>query len=148
MLRSFQVNFLLVSLFVFSSGRLTSLNAQNTVPGLNPGAPPAHQDALPLDDGVIAPILKSFVSPSYPKDALREHKGGTVRLWVIVDRDGYCKDVRVARSAGFGLDSSAVSAVRKWRFAPAQKNGQVVKVQIYIKVVFDSSNGSTWASLP
>jgi TonB family protein len=62
------------------------------------------------------------VLPEYPNASMRAgEEGGTV-VQVLVDESGYASDVKVARSSGFErLDDSAVSAVRKWKFAPAMK---------------------------
>jgi TonB family protein len=42
----------------------------------------------------------------------------------------------VARGLGYGLDSAAMEAVGKWRFAPGTKDGQPVNTQIDIEVSF------------
>jgi TonB family protein len=55
---------------------------------------------------------------------------------MIVTPDGRTHDVRVARTAGMGLDEKAIEAVRTWRFEPARKDGQPVAVQISVEVSF------------
>jgi len=40
------------------------------------------------------------------------------------------------RSLGMGLGEKALEAVRKWRFAPAMKDGQAVAFKSIIEVAF------------
>jgi TonB family protein len=63
---------------------------------------------------------------------------GTVRLEVLVERDGKVAKVRVIRSLDrqFGLDDEAVAAAEKWRFAPATKDGRPVRIVVSIDVSF------------
>ena len=44
--------------------------------------------------------------------------------------------MRVARSAGMGLDEKALEAVRTWRFEPGRKDGQPVAVLVNVQVNF------------
>lgn len=88
--------------------------------------------------GVAAPRLLSQVKPRYTPDALVRKIQGSVRLDVVVTREGIAGDVRVAQSldAG-GLDEEAISAVRQWRFEPGRLAG--VPVDVMVTVVMDFS---------
>lgn len=57
-------------------------------------------------------------------------------LELIVDTDGNPRDIRIVSPLGLGLDQRAVESVSKWRFEPARKDGQPVKVEIMIEVDF------------
>jgi TonB family protein len=46
------------------------------------------------------------------------------------------RDVRVVSSTDKGFDANAIAAVQRWRFKPAQKNGQPVEVPIEVSVHF------------
>jgi periplasmic protein TonB len=59
---------------------------------------------------------------------------GSVFLELVVDEHGVPRDIKVRRSAGYGLDEEVVKAVRKWRFEPATKDGQPVAVRINVEV--------------
>jgi protein TonB len=78
------------------------------------------------------------VKPRYTPDALVRKIQGSVRLDVVVTREGIAGDVRVAQSldAG-GLDEEAISAVRQWRFEPGRLAG--VPVDVMVTVVMDFS---------
>jgi periplasmic protein TonB len=86
--------------------------------------------------GVSAPRTLYAPDPDYSEEARKAKYQGTVVLWTIVGPDGKPREIRVVRSLGMGLDEKAVEALRKWRFAPAYKEGQPVAVQINVEVNF------------
>ena len=55
-------------------------------------------------------------------------------LSVVIEADGHASDVAVARSLDDGLDANAVSAVQRWVFRPAEKDGSPVAVSARIEV--------------
>ena len=63
------------------------------------------------------------------------YQGITV-LWLVVDQDGLPQDIRIARPLGLGLDEAAITAVMAWRFDPAKKDGNAVRVMINAEVNF------------
>jgi TonB family protein len=65
---------------------------------------------------------------------------GTVRLYVEVGIDGLAHNVRVIKGLGFGLDESAIEAVRKWQFAPARRDGRRVGIPTTVEVQFRLSD--------
>ncbi len=100
-----------------------------------------------VGDGVSAPTLLKFVSAVPTKEAQEAHAHGTVVLWGIVAPDGRCRDIKVARSLGMGLDLAAVSSVRDWKFKPGEKDGRPVPVAIFLGVYFDAVRGITGGTL-
>ncbi|MBZ5705620.1 MAG: energy transducer TonB [Acidobacteriia bacterium] len=75
-------------------------------------------------------------NPKYSKEARKKKIAGLVVLWLVVDANGLPRDIRVARSIGYGLDEEAIKAAKKWRFKPSTLNGQPVPVQINVEVTF------------
>ncbi len=65
-------------------------------------------------------------------------KRGMVQVTTIVDVDGQPKDIRVFKSFGYGLDESAVAAVRQYRFKPAidRRTGKPVEFLLTVQVNF------------
>ena len=55
---------------------------------------------------------------------------------LIVGSDGLPRDIRVGRSLSPEFDESAIDAVKKWKFAPATKDGKPVAVEINIEINF------------
>jgi periplasmic protein TonB len=86
--------------------------------------------------GIEPPRLLHEVKAQYTEDARRRGIAGDVVLEVVVRRDGSVGDAHVLQGLGFGLDERAISAVRQWRFAPAQRKGVPVDVLVEVAVEF------------
>ncbi|WP_423163024.1 energy transducer TonB [Stenotrophomonas maltophilia] len=93
-------------------------------------APAATGNSQPM------PIAGQSPPPAYPAAALRAGETGSVVVRVDVDATGYPNNATVIqRSGSRELDRAATDAVRRWRFTPAQSNGQPVPGSI--EVPFD-----------
>ena len=57
-------------------------------------------------------------------------------LEAIIDTDGRVTDVRVLKPLPMGLDTSAMEAVKRWKFKPGSLNGRPVKVIFNLTVNF------------
>jgi protein TonB len=69
--------------------------------------------------------------PIYPPALLAARIEGQVVLRLSVAADGTVVEVVVERSSGYvAMDEAALTAVRKWRFHPAQRFGMPVAVQV------------------
>jgi protein TonB len=100
------------------------------VPAPVPAAPAAAADAAPR------PI--STPAPRYPRDAQRRGIAGTVLLRVHVGTDGEPGDIDLVQGSGSReLDRAAVEGVRRWRFAPATRNGQPVESAVQVPIAFN-----------
>lgn len=124
--------------------------------------PPPVVQSVPTDEGTapsvpvdVAPVVAppampsapveatlAYVSapaPAYPRVAVSGRMQGTVTLRVLVDETGKPVDVVIESSSGHAvLDKAARDQVlAKWRFQPAQANGQPVKAWARIPVSFD-----------
>ena len=76
-------------------------------------------------------------SPIYPSNAKNNNIQGKVFLSVLVGIEGRAIEVKIANSSGYSiLDNSALSAVRKWQFVPAKKNGEAVSATVIVPVEF------------
>src|ERR1700674_1534332 len=102
---------------------------------------PGSEADLPVaaGGGVVAPQLieSSGVKPVYPEEALRAGLEGLVVLEAIVDEHGSVDhDIKVVRRLGHGFDEAAVAAVRQWRFRPAPRDGEPIKVRRLFPILF------------
>jgi protein TonB len=108
-------------------------------PGLGPGRDGGRGgEAYQIGSGVIGPRLIVETKPAYTADAMRARIQGVVTLEAIVLADGSVGRVRIIRSLDntFGLDTEAVTAVKRWRFAPGTLAGRAVPVLVNIELAF------------
>jgi serine/threonine-protein kinase len=77
-------------------------------------------------------------SAEYPKRApsLRSGQSVSVSVSFVVTEKGEVEDVKVLESAGRMVDEAVVSAFRSWKYEPAVKQGQKVKVKVNWKQTF------------
>ena len=93
-----------------------------------------------LTPDVVKPEIVSRVNPSYPPIAQQKKIEGTVIIGVLVSERGEVAEAKVLRSGGGGgLNEAALTAVRKWKFRPAVKEGKRVKVWMTYPIVFKLS---------
>jgi len=79
--------------------------------------------------------LINKVDPVYPKDARKEHISGTVRLHLIIAKDGTVQQLEVVSGHPL-LVQAAIDAVRQWRYRPTQLNGNPVEVDTTVDIIF------------
>lgn len=89
-----------------------------------------------VGNGVSAPKVIYKAEPAYTEEAKAAKVQGSVQLKLVVSEDGTAEDIVVSRSLDRGLDEQAVLAVKKWRFAPGEKAGKAVPVDVTIEVNF------------
>lgn len=86
--------------------------------------------------GVIPPRFFARPVPGYTADADRAHATATVELIVEFLADGSYGRIVVDRWGGFGLDESAIEAVRSSRFWPARLNDTMVPCRAMLRFNF------------
>jgi len=93
-----------------------------------------------LDPVTLAASLKRLraTPPEYPREALNQKITGTVTLEFTVDNRGETRDIHVIEAAPPGVfDDAAISAVRRWRYAPPVVNGTPVDVPVRTRMRFE-----------
>jgi TonB family protein len=107
-------------------------------------------EPLPLRVGgdVRPPIVIRRVEPQYSEQARDVRAQGTVVLEAIIRKDGSVDIARVVHSIGYGLDDSAIAALKQWVFRPATKNGNPVNVVVNIEVNFHLQDGPPAGPVP
>jgi len=87
-------------------------------------------DLIPLADVDAEPLAIQSPEPAYPESARRFRIEGSVVIDMLVSESGDIIDVRTVKGIdGYpAFERAAESAVRKWRFRPATKDGVPVKV--------------------
>jgi periplasmic protein TonB len=100
---------------------------QGTQPAIAPLATPAAVSIAPLVPAHPVAGMESDRPPVYPEIARRRGQQGRVVLQVSVSAEGMPVAVTVAESSGYAsLDAAALTAVQRWRFAPATRGGAPV----------------------
>lgn len=102
------------------------------VPAVNEG------DLVELSPDVTKPAIVNRVEPAYPRRAMQKKAEGTVILRILISENGEPSEVTVLRDPGgsTGFKEAAVTAVKKWKFRPAVKDGKRVKVWMTYPIVF------------
>ena len=88
------------------------------------------------EDGVTLPRLIREVKPSYTDAALSAKIEGTVMLVSDIGIDGMPRNIRVTQSLEAGLDANAIAALEQWRFEPGRKDGEAVRVEVFIEITY------------
>ena len=92
------------------------------------------QQALAPGD---TPVPISRPAPTYPPDAIRNGETGTAVVRIEVGADGEPVEVSlVTRTGSRSLDRAALAAARRWKFRPAQRNGQPVPGTVEAPIAF------------
>ena len=88
--------------------------------------------------GITLPKPIHQVRPQYTKEAMAAGIEGPVLLTLVVQKDGTVGQVTIVRSLDkvYGLDESAITAARQWRFEPGQKDGKAVTVEVTLELTF------------
>jgi protein TonB len=97
--------------------------------------PPPRRRAVVYLKREPVPVMVPQVP--YPRAAKRANVEGTVKLEVVVGRDGRVVRVRVLKRLGYGLDEAAVRALKQARFRPAMgSDGKPMVYTIRYKYTF------------
>lgn len=96
----------------------------------------------PRREGFKAPEFLNRVRPDYPEEADRADVSATVEARVVLSSDGVIGEVEIIRWAGYGLESTAVRAIKQLKFTPAIRNGEPVSVRALIRYNFRRSRGA------
>lgn len=100
------------------------------------GSSPAISPDVPVPaDADVPPRALELTKPNYPRKAFDRRIEGVVLLEILIDERGRVARARVLESVP-ELNEAAVKAVKKWRFAPATKDGRPVATIAHAPVTF------------
>jgi TonB family protein len=89
-----------------------------------------------LDQVDTVPVLRERIDPKYTSVALKRGITGQVILNLLISETGDVIDVKVIQGLSAGLTEETVKAVNQWKYEPAMKDGQAVKVWKRITITF------------
>jgi len=101
--------------------------------------------ALAQSDWIVVPSqiqefkLLQHPAPVYPQLAKQAHLEGTVRMYVLIARDGTVERIRVIDGHPF-LIPAAMDAVKQWQYRPTYRFGLPVRVLTMVSVNFSFRN--------
>lgn len=89
-------------------------------------------------NGVSLPKVIRQAQADYTNEARDQRIEGTVVMDIVVVADGSVGDVKITRSLDsvYGLDASAIKAMKQWRFEPGKKDGKPVAVGVFVEMTF------------
>ncbi|MBK9991360.1 MAG: energy transducer TonB [Verrucomicrobia bacterium] len=85
----------------------------------------------------VNPVPVKTPPPDYPLSMKRAGVSGVVAVSAIIDEKGAVMSATVAKSSHADFENSAVEAVKKWKFKPAQKDGAPVKMKVTVPIRFN-----------
>ncbi len=104
-----------------------------------PAAPPPQQPKAPKVvhlSQIDASRLTYRIEPIYPVLAKQIGRSGKVDLHAIIGEDGTIQSLEAVGGDPMFF-ASAMQAVKQWRYTPTMLNGQPVKVDTYITVIYN-----------
>ena len=75
-------------------------------------------------------------APVYPPRSGDNRVWGYAAIDFNIEPDGSTSDPRLFAAKGFDFAEEAAIAVHQWKFAPARKNGQPVRVRVRLPFTF------------
>lgn len=97
---------------------------------------PNNKDYLRVGNGVAAPVVTTRVEPVYPEAYRMLRISGIVILEMVISETGTVERIGVLKSLGPALDAAGIEAVKKWKFAPATRDGKPVPVLFSLTINF------------
>lgn len=110
-------------------------DADASQPGQRRPAVTAAPTASAAQASEPVPLVK--VAPDYPPAAKKRRTEGWVELQFLVGADGVPRQIEVTRAQPPGMfDRAAVRAMARWKFKPAERDGQAVEARAKTTVGF------------
>ncbi|MBE2213544.1 MAG: energy transducer TonB [Opitutaceae bacterium] len=103
--------------------------------GLGVGAAYADDSITKFDK---PPVPTKTPPPTYP--ASLKGVNGMVAVVVIIDESGSVVDATVTKSSDPAFENPSIEAIKRWKFKPAEKDGQAVKAKVTIPVRFNAES--------
>ncbi|MGA9559286.1 MAG: energy transducer TonB, partial [Terriglobales bacterium] len=85
---------------------------------------------------LLAPVPMEKSDPGYPLELMKNNVHGQVTLYAVIHSDGKVGDIRVLSSPDDRLDRYAASALARWKFAPAERDGRPVAIEAVVVIPF------------
>ena len=94
--------------------------------------PPQATDAAPA----VLTKIDPEIDPEYSQAARAAQVSGMVVLQLVVTAEGKPAQIKLIKSAGYGLDEQSVKAVKQWTFIPGIRHGKPTPMYATVEVTF------------
>jgi len=111
------------------------MGGMGTAPPVVARAAPKPTGPVRVSSGTVAGMALSQPQPVYPPIAKAAHVQGVVILHAIISKGGTIENLQVISGPPM-LTSSALEAVKRWRYKPYLLNGEPTEVETTINVNF------------
>ena len=88
------------------------------------------------DGKLEPPVPVRTFAPEYPSEMRRQGVSGLVMINCLIDEQGNVADTKIEKQSNDAFGPSAVAAVRRWKFKPAQRDGSTVQIHVTIPIKF------------
>jgi len=82
------------------------------------------------------PTAVRKADPKYPPDLVAARIQGEVVLYAIIRKDGSVDSIQLLKGLAPQLDRNAMDALAKWKFSPAERNGEPVELEAVVYIPF------------
>src|SRR5262249_43046575 len=89
-----------------------------------------------------APDAIQKSDPGYPIELMRANVQGTVTLYAVIHSDGTVGDIKVLSSPDERLEPFAKTALARWRFHPATKDGKPIALEPAVMIPFRATRNA------
>jgi TonB family protein len=99
---------------------------------------PKQEPQEPEMVGINKLTRSRYVSPKYPRNAMRRDVTGFVDVGMTVARDGSVYNITVLNAKPEEtFNEAAIEAVEQWRFEPVIVDGQPVEKRTAVRLAFE-----------
>ena len=88
------------------------------------------------DGKIEPPVPVRTVAPEYPSEMRRDGMTGLVMVNCLIDEHGNVAETTVEKASNDAFSNPAITAVKKWKFKPAQRDGASVPIHVTIPIKF------------
>lgn len=80
--------------------------------------------------------VRLLLTPSTSRKARQRGMQEASVLAIAINNNGEIDEVKTVRRLDRDLDQAAVNTIKRWRFAPAENDGEAVPFQTLVEVCF------------
>ena len=94
------------------------------------------QGAVSAAEGMEPPVPVRTVAPRFPDGMRRSGSSGLVTVSCLIDEKGNVTEPKIVKASNDAFSEPALEALKKWKFKPANKDGEAVAIRVNIPVQF------------